>query len=154
MSKRNYYKSWMTFSAMLLLVFYAHNAASEVYRWTDSEGKVHYSDRKLNRDAEDVTDKVRVQNIDTSQEEQRKLQQIFRQENEADREHYRRQEEAKKPSPDQQRYCNELRRYLMDIDGRVQFLDDDGKPVKVTERERQQMVQDTQQLWNQHCSGF
>lgn len=152
MSKRRGYRSWIPFCAVLSLVFFTHSATSEVYRWTDSEGKVHYSDRKLNRDAEDVTDKVRVQNIDTSQEEQRKLQQIFRKENEADREHYRRQEQAKKPSADQRRRCNELRNYLRNIDGRVQFVDNDGKPMKVTERERQQMAQDTRELWNQHCS--
>src|SRR5690606_15452297 len=112
----------------------------------------HYSDRKLNKDAEDVTAKTRLHNIDTSQEEQRKLQQIFRPENEADREYRRQQQEAGKPSPEHRRYCNELHHYLQDINGRVQFIGEDGKPVAVTERERQQKAEETQQLWNERCS--
>lgn len=139
-------------NGFLALALYVPGATAEVYRWTDSEGKVHYSDRKLNKDAEDVTDKTRVHNIDTSQEEQRKLQQIFRPENEADREYYRQQQEAKKPSQEYRRYCNELRRYLQDINGRVQFINEDGKPVAVTEKERRQKVEETRQLWNERCA--
>jgi predicted RNA-binding protein with RPS1 domain len=147
-------RQWINLTGVLSLMLYFPGAAAEIYRWTDSEGKVHYSDRKMVKDAEDVTDKVRVQNIDTSQEEQRKLQQIFRAENEADREYHRQQQEKNKPSNEQRKYCQKLRSYLNDISGRVQFIDENDQPLKITEAQRKQKVVEVEQLLRNNCSNI
>lgn len=140
------------FLMLIFLTLFALKTLGDVYRWTDSEGQVHYSDRKPAHDAEEVSAKVRVQNIDTSQEEQRKLQSIFRAENDADREFHRQQQQRRQPSKELMDYCRKLHAHLRMVSGRIQFVDDDGKEVRFTERERQQHVQEMQQLANERCA--
>lgn len=137
------------FSAWL---FFSPLTHAEIYRWVDEHGKTHYSDKKPKTNAEDITLEVKKQNIDTSMEEQRKLQQIFRAENEADREFYRQQQLKNQPSPEHRQHCNEMRSYLNKIDGRVQFIDEDGKVVPVTEAQRRQRVEETQRYLDEHCA--
>lgn len=147
-------RRWIGFIGILSFALCLPAQATEIYRWVDSEGKVHYSDRKQADDAEDVTDKVRVHNIDTSQDEQRKLQKIFRAENEADREYYRQQQAQQQPSIEQRKRCQKMRKYLADISGRVQFLDENDKPMKVTEAQRKQKVAEVEQLIRTNCSNI
>lgn len=136
---------------ILWTIIISHAVFAEVYRWTDDEGNVHYSDRKLTANAEDITAKVKIHNIDTSQAEQKKLQQIFRAENDADREFYRQQQELNKPSKELIEYCKNIRTHLRNISGRVQLVDEDGKEVRFTERERQAHAQEMQQRVNDRC---
>ena len=136
-------------SVLLLL---ASSPQAEVYRWVDENGKTHYSDKKPKSEAEDITEAVKKQNIDTSIEEQRKLQEIFRPENEADREYYRQQQLKNQPTPEHIQHCNKQRRYLKKIDGRVQFVDEEGNVVPVTEKQRQQRVEELQRYLAEHCS--
>lgn len=134
------------------LNLFSLSTRAEVYRWVDEDGKVHYSDKKPKTDAEDITRQVSKQNIDTSIDEQRRMQQIFRPENEADREFYRQQQLKNQPTPEHMQHCNELRKYLEAIDGRVQFIGEDGKVVPVTETERRQRVEETQRYLDEHCA--
>lgn len=115
-------------------------AQAEIYRWVDADGKTHYSDKKPNTDAEDITEAVNKQNIDTSIDEQRKVQQIFRTENAADRAYYRQRQLEQQPSSEQLKWCRDQRKYLSAISGRVQFIDEQGKMINVTEKERQEEV--------------
>lgn len=138
--------------AIVFIVIASTPAAAEIYRWVDKEGKVHYSDRKLVGDAEDITAQVRIHNIDSSQEEQRKLQQIFRPENDADREYYRQQQEAQKPSRELVNYCTKLRTHQRRMSGRVQIVDDQGKEVRFTEQQRQEHLEETQKLITERCA--
>jgi type I site-specific restriction endonuclease len=116
---------------------------AEVYRWTDANGKVHYGDKKPKAAAEDITEKVNQVNVDTSTEERKKLETIFRKENEADREFKR---EQAKPDAEFLAWCKETRRYLKNISGLVQFVDKDGKAIHVTEEQRTQKVEETKAL--------
>lgn len=134
------------------LNLFSLSTRAEVYRWVDEDGKVHYSDKKPKTDAEDITRQISKQNIDTSIDEQRRMQQIFRPENEADREFYRQQQLKNQPTPEHMQHCNELRKYLDAIDGRVQFIGEDGKVVPVTETERRQRVEETQRYLDEHCA--
>ena len=135
-----------------VLLLFASSSHAEVYRWVDENGKTHYSDKKPKTDAEDITQAVKKQNIDSSIEEQRKLQEIFRPENEADREYYRQQQLKNQPTPEHIQHCNKQRRYLNKIDGRVQFVDEEGNVVPVTEKQRQQRVEELQRYLAEHCS--
>src|SRR5690606_33482151 len=102
------------------LNLFSLSTRAEVYRWVDEDGNVHYSDKKPKTDAEDITRQVSKQNIDTSLDEQRRVQQICRPENGADRGCYRQQQSKNLPTPEHMQRCNELRKYLDAIDGRVQ----------------------------------
>lgn len=130
----------VVFTLMVLLVLISHNLNAEVYRWVDANGKTHYSDKKTAKNADDITAEVRKQNIDTSSEEQRKLKKIFRPENEADRAYHRQQQLREQPDTEMVQHCKEQRNYLHHIKGRVQFIDEQGQIIKVTEKERQAEV--------------
>lgn len=133
----------------LLLVTSIYTQA-EVYRWTDANGKVHFGDKKAGASAENITEKVSKTNVDTSTAEHQKLETVFRKENDADRE-YKQQQAL--PDPERLRQCAEAKNYLNTINGRVHFVDKDGKEVKVTEEERKQRVKDMQAQINEHCSN-
>lgn len=134
-------KSLTVFTLMALLALInCQMVSAEVYRWVDAEGKTHYSDKKSAKNAADITAEVNQQNIDTSIEEQRKLQKIFRPENDADRAYHRQQQLRKQPDAEMIQHCNEQRKYLHQIKGRVQFIDEQGQIIKVTEKERQAAV--------------
>ena len=133
-----------------LLLVTSVSAQAEVYRWTDANGKVHFGDKKAGVSAENITEKVSKTNVDTSTAEHQKLESVFRKENDADREY--KQQQAQ-PDPQRLRQCAEAKNYLNTINGRVYFVDKDGKEVKVTEEERKQRVKDMQQQINEHCSN-
>jgi hypothetical protein len=130
------------------LVFICASTQAEVYRWTDANGKVHYGDKRPKSAAEDITEKVKKTNVDTSTAEHQKLETLFRKENAADREYQR---EQARPDAELLIWCKEARQYLKTISGLVQFVDKDGKPVKVTMEERDQKVAETQALIKNRC---
>lgn len=142
----------MKFMVMITLLLSCVLANAEVYRWTDANGKVHYTDKKPTAEAEDITAQVKKQNIDTSTEERRKVEQILRKENDADRE-FNQQQQAQEIQKhnEQTKRCNKARQYLSDISGRVQFIDDDGKPIHVTETERQAREKEWKAVVEQEC---
>lgn len=140
--------------AMAGIFFIFTSAYGEVYRWLDDNGKMHYSDKKPATSAQDITAEIDNTNIDTSIAEQRKLQQILRPKNAADRAYEHRRQQQDQPSRAQINYCNQRRNYLHAISGRVQLLDDSGNAVKFTERERQTRVQQIKQEIVQNCAAL
>lgn len=140
------------FIRLLLLISFAccsHWASAQVYRWVDENGKVHYTDKKPATEAEDVTQQVSKQNIDTSSAELRKVEQILRKENDADREY----QQAREAEDAQRRaaICKAAQARLKAISGYVIFHDDEGKVIKVTEQERQQKVADVKAVIAENC---
>ncbi len=125
-------------------------ADAEVYRWVDKDGKTHFSDNKPKTAAEDITAKIKKQNIDTSTQEHQKLEEIFRKENAADREF--KQQQAQ-PTEEQLQRCKKAKQYLHNIDGRVQFIDEQGKMVNVTEEERKARVLETRTFIQKNCKN-
>ena len=138
------FKKWLAFIILGLSSF----SQAEVYRWTDASGKVHYGDKKPAEQSENITDQVKQINVDTSGTEHKKLERIFRKENAADREYAARNS---RPDPNLLARCREARQYLRDISGRVSFVDTQGKLMRVTETERQQMVKETKAAIAEHC---
>lgn len=121
---------------------------AEVYKWTDANGKIHYGDKKPSERSEDITEQVKKTNIDSSASEHQKLEQLFRKENEADREYAR---QKSQPDPALLVRCEEARDYLKTISGRVVFVDAAGKVVNVTEAERTRRVNEMKALIAEHC---
>jgi hypothetical protein len=121
---------------------------AEVYRWTDANGKTHFGDKKPTAAAENITQKVKATNVDTSTSEHQKLESIFRKENDADREY---QQQQAKPNPELVQRCTEAKDYLNKISGRVQFLDEKGQPVHISEAERKQRAEEMQKTVKENC---
>lgn len=135
--------------SFIILIACSVFAEAEVYRWTDATGKVHFSDQKPKEKADNVTDKVKKQNIDSSTQEHQKMEALFRKENDADREFRRAQSQ---PNDEHIQRCNEAKEYLRKISGRVQFLDSDGKAVNISEAERRTRAEEMHQVVKDNCS--
>lgn len=135
---------------LFLLIAISSITNAEVYRWTDKDGKTHFSDNKPKVAAEDITAAVKKQNIDTSTQEHQKLEAVFRKENAADREFIQQQTQ---PSAENVERCNRAKKYLHNIDGRVQFVDNKGKMVHVSEDERKARVAETRSFIQKNCKN-
>lgn len=134
---------------MLTLLTIALPASADVYRWVDKDGKVHFTDKKPAENAENVTEQVNKQNIDNSSEELRKVENILRKENDADREYYRQQQAE--TNAERQQLCTRARKRLNEISGNVIFIDNAGKVAKTTQQERQRMVADQNAIIEKNC---
>ena len=139
---------------LLGLCVIALNAQAEIYRWVDKNGKVHFTDKKPAPEAENITKEVKSHNIDTSSTEVQKLTLMREQEERNRQEQIMRERQALKPEIDKQRqvYCDKQKERLRKISGYVVFTDENGRAVKVTEKERQQKVAELKQVIQDTCS--
>ncbi len=111
-------------------------ASAEVYKWTDAEGRVHFSDRPAQDGAETVSMPEAADGpADTPEErleKQRKLLHAFEEERRQKRDA---QEQARQDKAERQRNCVEARDdlhnqetagalYRLGPDGQREFLDD------------------------------
>ncbi len=133
---------------VFLITLFSMFTHAEVYRWTDKDGKTHFSDNKPKIAAEDITAAVKKQNIDSSTQEHQKLESIFRKENDSDREF--KQQQAQQ-SPEQLQACTASKNHLSRIDGRVQFMDKKGGLVNVSEEERKRRVIELRKQIQRNC---
>lgn len=147
-------KIW-NIAGVLLLTFCTQTNAGEVYRWTDSNGAVHFSDRKPADDAEDITKEISTQNIDESQEELRRLQKIFREEDKTPHTSDNLTEQQREAVLAKKRdLCNDLRKRLKIFSGRMQVIDKNGKEVRFTDKQREEHRQKLAEAVRQHCSNL
>ncbi|HWV14800.1 MAG TPA: DUF4124 domain-containing protein [Cellvibrio sp.] len=124
-------------------------ASAEVYRWTDKDGKLRYSDKRPKKvAAEDITATVNKQNIDNSGDEHKKLETIFRKENDADRAF---QAEQNRPSAEKIERCEAAKDRLFKLEGPVNFVDKEGKSVKVSEKERESRAVEMRKFIADNC---
>jgi hypothetical protein len=133
----------------------AVSATAEVYRWTDENGRVHFSDKPpRDRPAENISDKTRSVNVDTSSAEREKLNKLFAPETpEEKRLHQQRQNQAMAQAEQRRVQCDKARRELRFFrEERFYWVDEEGNPSNASEQERQQMVDRLSAAIEQHCS--
>lgn len=136
--------------ALIGLLSFSINAPAEVYRWVDKNGKVHYTDQKPAPDAENITKQVNKQNLDSSSREVEKIGQMLREDEEAERALHAEQEKSHTQA--MQAHCVAAKNRLDKMKGYVIFLDDSGKAVTVTEKERQEKVAELESYINTNCA--
>jgi hypothetical protein len=128
---------------------------SEIYRWVDNQGKVHFSDKKppSTEAAEDISGQLQPLNSDSSASETAKLQQVFQGET-PEEQAYRQQQQAQQQQQEDLREqgCQKARQQLSILRGRVAFIDPDGKEVVITEEERARRADELDRQIRQHCS--
>lgn len=77
----------MKLYVMLLACVWTLTAQAELYRWTDADGKVHFSDRKPDaaqtQGAEVSEEKIKAVNIQDSKAAEEAMRQVFPNENTA-----------------------------------------------------------------------
>lgn len=136
------------------LSFTNNTAYAEIYRWVDEQGNVHFADKAHgNNQAKDISQDVKLKNLDHSAKRtEQSLQQIDLRQQAQTTETQQRQSQASPASEKQVRQCQSARERLRIMQGRVAFLDKNGQPVKVTEKERQQRAVALRELVNKYCS--
>jgi len=128
------------------------HAHAQIYRWVDEDGKVHYGDRppRDNKKVEDVSDKVKSVNVDTSTAEQQKLNRIFAKETmeEKHAETIREVEEADQ----RRRLCQQANERLTVVrDHAFYYVDEQGNERDLSKEERNQELARLTDMVNQNC---
>ena len=136
-----------------LLLSAANAGADGLYRWVDADGQVHFGDRPpQSAKAEDIGGKLRpINSADAPAAPQKaarggqqaKLQQQYES---------RQRQEAQQQRQQMAQACRQAQRDLHILQGRVMFVDANGKEVKITERERQQRAAQLQRDIQRLCS--
>ncbi|MEX1032140.1 MAG: DUF4124 domain-containing protein [Cellvibrionaceae bacterium] len=127
---------------------------AEIYRWTDENGKVHFSDRPpRDRQAEDISDRARSVNVDSSGEERQKLNQLFAPESEEEKQLREDKDQALAAQREQrQRNCDKARRELKFFqEERFYRVDEQGNGSDVSEQERERIIADLSATIQRHC---
>lgn len=142
--------SRITFTILLLVLSFTSNA--QIYKWTDSEGKVHYSDKKpAGSGAESI--KVRTQKNSSSpanaQEQAQALEQKQQQELEAKAENLQKSAEQRQND----KRCQALRDNLKKIreNSRIKIKGDDGELRYLSPEEIDERKRDYQEMLAQSC---
>lgn len=136
------------------LVMASLSGAAEVYRWTDENGRVHFSDKPpRDREAENITERSKPTNIDESGAEREKLKALFAPETPEEKQ-FREQREAERLAAraEQRRRCDEARRELHILENeRFYWVDEDGNGHNASKSERQQAVEQLTAAIERHC---
>ncbi len=129
-------KSLLLGSLAFMFFNVASPALAELFRWTDADGKVHYSDRKPTEssNAKAIDDELTPINIDDSKAYNNGVGKIFPKEDKSHRAFEDKKRQKQQAATNHA--CTKAREYLRKISGRVRFIDDDGKPVNVSEADR------------------
>lgn len=120
-------------------------AASQVYVWTDENGKEHFSDTPPTDDVEARQETFDVHNVDggyphTDPDSYKHIQESW-----ADRKKREKQEKAEMDRKRQEHMrapCQKAREQLSILKGRVAYYDDDGNEIHVSEAQRKQEVEE------------
>ncbi|MBU2884538.1 DUF4124 domain-containing protein [Gilvimarinus agarilyticus] len=140
--------------ALMVMISVPAVCGAELYRWTDSDGKVHYSDRNPGDvQAESIEKTLKPVNVDESHQETKKLNRVFPEgENEeltSETAQKRRQEQQAQQEQDQR--CAQAKEYLRKLKGPVYFVDEEGNEYDISERERQEREKELEQSIAEHC---
>lgn len=140
--------------AISLLIFIP-TGHSEIYRWTDNDGKIHFSDQPPEDStvSEEVSQKMSPINRDSSSEETKKLQLIFQGETPEEQNHHRQQKiQQRRQEQVTKRACDQAKRNLKILKGRVYFEDAEGNEIVVTEEQREHRAQQLESEITKHCT--
>lgn len=142
---------WML--AVCLGIF-SSSASTEIYRWTDSNGKVHFSDKANtgNNNAKNITKQLTPINSDSSKTEVDKLGDLFQEETSTEKSlQQQKNKQLAQQKAKQKRACENARTRLKKLQGPVAFFDKDGNEVLVTEEERGLREKRLKQHLRRHC---
>tara|TARA_R110001592_G_scaffold320639_2_gene598785 strand:- start:107715 stop:108188 length:474 start_codon:yes stop_codon:yes gene_type:complete len=140
---------------MLGLLISSSPSFSGIYRWTDAQGKVHFSDQPPEERvaSEEVSSQLSPLNRDSSAQETQKLQQVFQQETPEEKV-LQQQEKNQQQQRDQKtkKACQQATQKLRTLQGPVYFVDKKGKEIIVSEEERAERAQQLEQEIRRYCS--
>jgi len=121
------------------------------YQWRDENGQLHFSDKPpANQQATDISEQLKNTNIDEGY--QKVLPELERIQRRLSAEAAVQKDQSKDNSSSEiDQACQQARRELRVLQGRVAFFDESGNQVKVTESERQRMASELQSDIEEYC---
>ena len=136
--------------------------AQQVYKWVDEKGKVHFSDRPMNQNAETITIKQQPRisggngpkstghaSGTTSTE---KILNAYSQRRELKQQQLEQQKAEQQKLAAQQKKCDQLRNHLVRSEGRRLYnLNDKGEKVYLSDAEKEASRNKLQSDLNRHC---
>lgn len=126
-------------------------SVAELYRWTDDNGKVHYSDRKPSDiQAQPVEKTLKPVNIDNSRQQTQKLNAVFPEHEDSTLQREAAQKRQQREEL-QRRKCAAASDYLQKIKGPVYFVDEQGKEFDIPESERKERQKELEQYIETYC---
>ena len=133
------------------LLLAAIASAEEMYRWVDAEGKVHFGDRPpTGTQARDISSELGP--INSADANTAQGQPTGNRQAKLEREYQSRQQRQQlKQQQRLARACREAQKQLRILQGRVAFVDDSGREIVITERERQQRAEQLQRQVARTC---
>ena len=149
----------MRYLAFALLVLLSFASSAAVYKWTDKDGKVHYSDRptsgqsSVEMDVEDTgtaPTSTRQDQLTREQKRERLLQSMA--EDRIEKQEQRERQRAIKQQNRQKcnRYRDQMRHYQRA--NRLYKLDEDGNRVYISDSDRAQATQNLQRKIKKYCN--
>jgi preprotein translocase subunit SecF len=142
-----------------LLVFGLLTAASTysvagIYRWTDAQGKTHFSDQPPEEQtaSEEVSNQLSPINRDSSTQETQKLQQVFQEETPEEKA-LQQQQQVQQQQRDQKtdKVCQQAKQKLRTLQGPVYFVDKNGDEITISEEEREKRAQQLKKDIRKYC---
>lgn len=125
---------------------------AEIYKWTDENGKVHFGDRPPSSSgASNISHSVKDINISTDLSSPEMMRDVQNESREKQEKKRREAYEQKEKQASLKEYCEQARLRLWQVQGPVVFLDENGKALKATEKERQQREKKLLQEIKQKC---
>ena len=140
---------------VILLLLSIQLLGSQVYVWTDENGKKHFSDTPPPENIEAKQETFEVQNVDDGYPHSDPDSYKHIEESWADK---KKREKAEKAELDRRKKeymrgpCQNAQKRLSLLQGRVAFFDDDGKEVRVSETQRKQEVAELTADIKKYCN--
>ncbi|MCW8126284.1 DUF4124 domain-containing protein [Microbulbifer halophilus] len=135
----------------LAIALAAAASADELYRWVDEDGKVHFGDRPpMQAEADNIGDELQPINAADATRARKATQRGQRDDLQKNYES-RKQRKQRQRQQQMARACQKARKRLRALQGRVAFVDENGKEIKTTERERQRMAEKLQREIRRVC---
>jgi hypothetical protein len=140
--------------ALLLFALLPFSAQAEIYKWTDASGRIHFGDKP--RDTRVDAEEIEVDDYKPGSDEQtrniiqrrQRLMNADADKKAADAAHEKTGNSRKEKL---QKLCADARQGLLKISGRVEFHDDNGKRVHVSEQERAERQRELQVWIKDNC---
>jgi len=145
-------------SLTVILLIASLSSQAGTYQWRDPKtGKLHFSDKPPPQnavEAQDISKKLKRTNSDNSAKQVRQQLDQY-QVDQAARSKEQQDNKRNQPAQDEKlrQACAQARKNLRIIKGRVAFIDEQGNPVKVSERERAERAAKLEQQIKERCQN-
>ena len=148
-------RAWMPLVLLIANgVMATHVTATELYRWVDEHGRVHFSDQPRGHDDDPGVERLRIEgprplgqdeNVRAIEERTRRLR---------DAETSRQQEEQQRVQQRREQYrarCDGVRREIRVLAGRVRYRSEDGSTYEVSPERARQDRERLEKWYAEHC---